>query len=83
MCPIARRPLHLRRSLGDNISEMATNTAKCPLRPGQPCTLCHPDAHLGPQDCPIVALVMDDPFLRAGVNDTRKAHRAAALAESP
>jgi len=26
---------------------------------------------------------MDDPFLRDGVNDTRKAHRAEVLAESP
>jgi hypothetical protein len=38
--------------------------AACPLRPGQPCTLCHPEAFLGPQDCPTVALVMDDPELR-------------------
>lgn len=39
--------------------------AACPLRPGQPCTLCHPEARLGPQDCPTVAIVMDDPDLRA------------------
>lgn len=39
--------------------------ALCPLRPGQPCTLCHPEAKRGPQDCPTVALVMDDPLLRA------------------
>ncbi|HET9656854.1 MAG TPA: DUF6767 domain-containing protein [Kineosporiaceae bacterium] len=38
--------------------------ARCPLRPGEPCTLCHPEAH-GPGDCPTVALVMDDPQLRA------------------
>lgn len=41
--------------------------AACPLRPGQPCTLCHPEAKLGPQDCPTVAIVMDDPELRAEV----------------
>ena len=41
--------------------------AACPLRPGQPCTLCHPEAQLGPQDCPAVAIVMDDPDLRAEV----------------
>ena len=41
--------------------------AACPLRPGQPCTLCHPDARIGPQDCPTVALVMDDLDLRAEV----------------
>ena len=38
--------------------------AQCPLRPGQPCTLCHPEAHLGPQDCPTVAIVMEDDNLR-------------------
>jgi len=40
-------------------------TLMCPLRPTQPCTLCHPEAKRGPQDCPTVALVMDDPELRA------------------
>lgn len=39
--------------------------AQCPLRPDQPCTLCHPEAHRGPQDCPTVAIVMDDDDLRA------------------
>ena len=43
----------------------------CPLRPDQPCTLCHPEAHLGPQDCPTVAIVMDDPDLRAELNRRR------------
>jgi hypothetical protein len=42
-----------------------STAALCPLRPGHPCTLCHPEAKLGPQDCPTVALVMDDPGLRA------------------
>jgi hypothetical protein len=37
--------------------------ARCPLRPKEPCTWCHPEAH-GPQDCPTVALVMEDPELR-------------------
>jgi hypothetical protein len=36
----------------------------CPLRDDQPCTLCHPDAKKGPQDCPTVAIVMDDEYLR-------------------
>jgi len=48
-------------------------TAQCPLRPGQPCTLCHPEAHSGPQDCPTVAIVMDDPDLRAEVVRRRRA----------
>lgn len=38
--------------------------AACPLRPGEPCTLCHPDANTGPQDCPTVAIVLDDDDLR-------------------
>jgi len=39
---------------------------RCPLRPGQPCTLCHPGA-TGPADCGAVWLVMHDPELRDGV----------------
>jgi len=46
--------------------------AACPLRPRQPCTLCHPDAKLGPQDCPTVALVMDDDELRAEMARLRR-----------
>jgi hypothetical protein len=45
--------------------------AACPLRPGEPCTLCHADAYLGPQDCPIVALVMGDDVLRAEMHRRR------------
>lgn len=52
-------------------------TAECPLRPGEPCTLCHPEAHHGPQDCPTVAIVMDDPDLRAELARRRAAHAAA------
>lgn len=37
--------------------------ARCPIRVGEPCTLCHVNA-TGPQDCPLVYLVMDDPELR-------------------
>lgn len=58
------------------VVEMTTNTPKCPLQPGQPCTLCHPDARLGPQDCPIVALVMDDEDLRQGLIEAKRAARA-------
>jgi hypothetical protein len=49
--------------------------AMCPLRAGQPCTLCHPEAHVGPQDCPTVALVMADPDLRAGLSRWRSSRR--------
>lgn len=37
--------------------------AKCPLRPGEPCTLCQMGV-TGPQDCGIVYLIMDDPEAR-------------------
>ncbi|MEI6360761.1 MAG: DUF6767 domain-containing protein [Actinomycetes bacterium] len=47
--------------------------AACPLRLGQPCNLCHPEAHLGPQDCPTVALVMEDDLLRAELVRRRSA----------
>ncbi len=57
----------------------AAVAAACPLRPGQPCTLCHPEAHLGPQDCPIVAIVMDDPDLRAELAHRRDEHRRATV----
>jgi hypothetical protein len=57
--------------------------AACPLRPGQPCTLCHPEAFLGPQDCPTVAIVMDDPELRAEAARLRRAHLAATGATTP
>lgn len=39
-------------------------TPKCPLRPGDPCTLCVPGAS-GPHDCQTVRLVLEDPELRA------------------
>ncbi|MET7398546.1 DUF6767 domain-containing protein [Dactylosporangium sp. NPDC005572] len=39
---------------------------RCPVRPGEPCTLCQPSV-TGPQDCGLVYLVMSDPDLRAAV----------------
>ena len=45
--------------------------ARCPLWPGEPCTLCHPEAS-GPQDCPTVAIVMDDDELRAELSRRRR-----------
>jgi len=38
----------------------------CPIRPGEPCTLCQVSV-TGPQDCGLVYLVMGDPELRDGV----------------
>ena len=56
--------------------------AACPLRMGQPCNLCHPEAHLGPQDCPTVALVMEDDELRAELVRRRSAEaRSSAEAQ--
>jgi hypothetical protein len=51
--------------------------ASCPLRSGHPCTLCHPDARTGPQDCPTVAIVMDDADLRAELSRRRNEYAAA------
>lgn len=36
---------------------------KCPIRIGESCSLCVPGA-TGPEDCPLVYLVMSDPALR-------------------
>ncbi|MEU5724088.1 DUF6767 domain-containing protein [Micromonospora sp. NPDC047738] len=47
-------------------------SASCPIRPGEPCTLCQLDV-TGPPDCPLVYLVMGDDELRAGVHRTRLA----------
>lgn len=38
-------------------------TPMCPIREGDPCTLCVPGA-TGPQDCGLVYLVMSDPELQ-------------------
>ncbi|MFY1634176.1 DUF6767 domain-containing protein [Solwaraspora sp. WMMB335] len=59
--------------------------AKCPIRPGEPCTLCLPGA-TGPADCGLVYLVMGDDELREGLHQTRLAVRGTvtdALAERP
>ncbi|GGM48192.1 DUF6767 domain-containing protein [Dactylosporangium sucinum] len=48
--------------------------ARCPLRPGEPCTLCQLNT-TGPQDCPLVYLVMTDDELRAGLHDFRQRER--------
>ena len=45
--------------------------ARCPIRVGEPCTLCVPGA-TGPRDCGLVYLVMDDPELREALADNRR-----------
>ncbi|GIH21092.1 DUF6767 domain-containing protein [Rugosimonospora africana] len=49
---------------------------QCPLRPGEPCTLCQLDV-TGPQDCGLVYLVMHDPELREQFHAHQTARRAA------
>ena len=43
---------------------MAKPAPECPIRFGEPCTLCQLYV-TGPEDCQTVKLVMDDPELRA------------------
>ncbi|HEX6248078.1 MAG TPA: DUF6767 domain-containing protein [Nocardioidaceae bacterium] len=42
---------------------MASDDVRCPIRVGDPCSLCHPGAS-GPDTCGLVYLVMSDPELR-------------------
>ncbi|PWF26677.1 DUF6767 domain-containing protein [Ancrocorticia populi] len=70
------------------------NAPKCPLRYGEPCTLCQPYV-TGPEDCQTVALVMSDPELKAqwakGYSawarqrreERKKAHKAAEPTGAP
>lgn len=48
---------------------------KCPVRTGEPCTLCFPGA-TGPQDCGLVYLVQSDPQLREELAARRREHAA-------
>jgi hypothetical protein len=57
---------------------MTRSVAKCPVRPGDACSLCVPGA-TGPEDCPLVALVMDDPELRARLAELRREARTRAV----
>ncbi|WP_028636183.1 DUF6767 domain-containing protein [Nocardioides sp. URHA0032] len=50
---------------------MRKPVAMCPVRPGDPCSLCVPGA-TGPEDCPLVAEVMRDAELRARLADLRR-----------
>ncbi len=44
--------------------------ARCPIRPGDPCTLCVPGV-AGPHECGLVYLVMSDPELRVRLHELR------------
>lgn len=45
-----------------------------PLPPAHPCTLCHPESHLGPQDCLTVVIVREDPDLSVQAARLRREH---------
>jgi len=47
---------------GDMAVPTARHDAKCPVRPGDPCSLCWPGA-TGPADCGLVYLARNDPEL--------------------
>lgn len=47
----------------------------CPIRPGEPCTLCQAFV-TGPQDCQTVRLVMEDPDLREILAQKRHEYNA-------
>lgn len=57
-------------------------TPKCPIRLGEPCTLCFPGAD-GPQNCGLVYLVQSDDDLREARNEQRRASRAVMPAAAP
>lgn len=44
---------------------------QCPIRPGDPCSLCQQGA-TGPEDCALVHLVMWDPELRERLAELRR-----------
>ena len=50
---------------------------RCPVRIGEPCTLCFPGA-TGPQDCGLVYLVQSDPDLRDELAARRAGRRTVS-----
>lgn len=50
---------------------MGSPVPKCPIRWGEPCTLCQSGA-TGPENCGLVWLVMSDPDLRAQLDELRR-----------
>ena len=51
--------------------------AKCPIRPGDPCSLCVPGAS-GPRDRGLVYLVMSDPDLRDRLRHIGRSRRCSS-----
>jgi len=56
-----------------------TPMPRCPVRLGEPCTLCFPGAS-GPHDCGLVYLVQSDPELREELNARRRAQQRPRVA---
>ncbi|MDU3134725.1 MAG: DUF6767 domain-containing protein [Winkia neuii] len=54
---------------------------RCPLRPGEPCTLCQAFV-TGPEDCQTVKLVMEDPELRELLAQRRREYNRRRRAEA-
>lgn len=50
---------------------------KCPIRVGEPCSLCFPGAD-GPHNCGLVYLVQSDPELREQLVAARDKRRVSA-----
>jgi hypothetical protein len=68
---------------GMAVQRRSMPVAQCPIRPGEPCTLCQLDV-TGPPDCGLVYLAMSDPELRAGIRPPRRpAKTATAGREGP
>ena len=57
---------------------MAKPQARCPIRVGEPCTLCFPGAD-GPQNCGLVYLVQSDPELRDELAERRTSPKVHTL----
>lgn len=51
----------------------------CPIRLGEPCSLCFPGAD-GPQNCGLVYLVQSDPELQQLLSEKRAERRSTAAA---
>ncbi len=72
-CPQARRRDEMEPGTKELVPVMRNrkpSVAMCPVRPGDPCSLCMPGA-TGPQDCGLVYLVLTDPDLRAQLRGRR------------
>lgn len=59
---------------------MGKPAPKCPIRFGEPCTLCQLYV-TGPEDCQTVKIVMDDPELRAEWHRRRSEYNNKKRAE--